>query len=109
MKIVMLACLVLSGLIAQAAVLIVRTMHVYDRFNLSVDYSAFNQAWQQIATGHLDPFQSLMWNGLSSGRETFVAPPFRARQNKGGRSRPAAGPPVRGSLDGPVSGRQHHG
>src|SRR5258708_7494974 len=42
----------------QVVVLMVRTMHVYDRFYLSVDYSTFQQAWQQIATGHLDPYLS---------------------------------------------------
>lgn len=47
------------GLFAlQAAGLVVYSAHVWQRFDLTNDFANFHQAWQQIATGHLDPYDT---------------------------------------------------
>jgi Predicted membrane protein (DUF2079) len=51
------AAVVLAG---QLAVLLVMTVRNYDSFNLSLDYSTFNQAWHQIAHGNLDPTNTIL-------------------------------------------------
>jgi hypothetical protein len=45
-------------LAAQLAVLLVRSLHQYRAFNLSVDFGLFFQAWHQIGHGHLSPYLS---------------------------------------------------
>jgi hypothetical protein len=52
-----LAAGVLFGL--QGVVLITMATVLYDRFNESVDTAIFVQAWSQIGSGHLDPWNSV--------------------------------------------------
>jgi hypothetical protein len=40
---------------AQLVGLVVYSVHIWRRFDLTSDFAAFHQAWQQIATGNLDP------------------------------------------------------
>jgi hypothetical protein len=42
-------------LVFQLARLLLHTRHQYNRFNLSVDFAIFHQAWHQIAHGHVNP------------------------------------------------------
>lgn len=42
-------------LTAQLAVLLIHSHRQYQRFDLSLDFAIFHQAWFQIAHGHLDP------------------------------------------------------
>jgi hypothetical protein len=46
-------------LVCQFSVLMARTLNFYRRFNLSVDYSTFEQAWHQIAIGDHNPIVTL--------------------------------------------------
>lgn len=41
---------------AQFAVLCAWSWHLWSRFSLTADMATFAQAWEQIATGHLDPY-----------------------------------------------------
>lgn len=42
----------------QAVILVVSSVRVYRSDNLSLDYAIFNQAWFQIAHGHLNPLST---------------------------------------------------
>ncbi|HXX89504.1 MAG TPA: DUF2079 domain-containing protein [Acidimicrobiales bacterium] len=42
-------------LLAHLAVLVVLVAHEYNRFNVSLDFGVFHQAWFEIAHGNLDP------------------------------------------------------
>jgi hypothetical protein len=39
----------------QLARLLLKSLHQYHQFNLSLDFAIFHQAWHQIAHGHLNP------------------------------------------------------
>jgi hypothetical protein len=47
--------LVLAPLAVQLGILLVRSHQQYGRYNLSLDFALFHQAWHQIATGDLNP------------------------------------------------------
>jgi hypothetical protein len=42
----------------QAAALIAWSRHLWSRFDLTSDFATFSQAWSQIGTGHLNPYES---------------------------------------------------
>jgi hypothetical protein len=42
----------------QAATLITWSRHLWSRFDLTSDFATFSQAWDQIGTGHLNPYES---------------------------------------------------
>jgi uncharacterized membrane protein (DUF485 family) len=44
---------------AQAVVLIIYSAHIYAHFDLTLDFGVFNQGWNQIAHGHLDPYSTI--------------------------------------------------
>jgi len=52
--------IVTGGLATQLAVLLSTAGREYAQFNLSFDFGIFHQAWQQIATGTLDPQITLL-------------------------------------------------
>lgn len=47
-------------LAVQLVVLLVRTYDRYDRYNLSIDFAVFHQAWHQIAHGDLSPQSTIL-------------------------------------------------
>lgn len=49
--------LVVAGLVlaAQLTLLLLRSWHQYQQFDVSMDFGIFHQAWHQIAHGHLSP------------------------------------------------------
>jgi len=50
----------LLPLAVQFVVLLVRTGDRYQRFNLSIDFAIFHQAWHQIAQGNLSPDSTIL-------------------------------------------------
>ncbi len=38
--------------------LVAWSRHLWDRFDLTSDFATFSQAWSQIGTGHLDPYET---------------------------------------------------
>lgn len=42
----------------QLIALLVWSWHLWTRFDLTADMATFSQAWQQIATGHLNPYET---------------------------------------------------
>jgi hypothetical protein len=44
--------------LVQAGGLIAWSRHLYSRFDLTSDFATFSQAWNQIGTGHLDPYDT---------------------------------------------------
>lgn len=42
----------------QLALLLVHTVYLWDHFDLTADFGQYSQAWQQIATGHLNPYDT---------------------------------------------------
>jgi hypothetical protein len=42
----------------QAAALIAWSRHLWSRFDLTNDFATFSQAWNQIGTGHLNPYET---------------------------------------------------
>jgi hypothetical protein len=42
----------------QAAMLVAWSRHLWIRFDLTQDFATFSQAWNQIGTGHLNPYES---------------------------------------------------
>ena len=48
---------------AQFLLLVRHSFYLYDHFDLTADFGQYSQAWQQIATGHLNPFDTTYpWN-----------------------------------------------
>jgi hypothetical protein len=42
----------------QFIVLVLHSVYLWDHFDLTADFGQYSQAWQQIATGHLDPYDT---------------------------------------------------
>jgi len=49
-----------AALLLQLVGMIVFTTVQYNRFDLTIDFANYSQAWSAIAHGHLDPYSSLM-------------------------------------------------
>jgi Predicted membrane protein (DUF2079) len=43
---------------AQFVLLVLHSWYLWDHFDLTADFGAYSQAWQQIATGHLNPYDT---------------------------------------------------
>lgn len=48
----------LAAFALQAATLIAWSRHLWSGFDLTNDFATFSQAWNQIGTGHLNPYES---------------------------------------------------
>jgi hypothetical protein len=47
----------------QLVLLILHSIYLWDHFDLTADFGQYSQAWQQIATGHLNPYDTTYaWN-----------------------------------------------
>jgi uncharacterized membrane protein len=42
----------------QFILLVLHSWYLWDHFDLTADFGAYSQAWQQIATGHLNPYDT---------------------------------------------------
>jgi uncharacterized membrane protein len=42
----------------QLILLLIHSWYLWDHFDLTADFGAYSQAWQQIATGHLNPYDT---------------------------------------------------
>ena len=42
----------------QFALLVTHSVYLWDHFDLTADFGQYSQAWQQIATGHLNPYDT---------------------------------------------------
>lgn len=52
-----------AAFVAQFAVLVDHSWYLWSHFDLTGDFAQYSQAWQQIATGHLDPYDTIYaWN-----------------------------------------------
>jgi hypothetical protein len=40
----------------QLILLLLHSVYLWDHFDLTADFGQYSQAWQQVATGHLDPY-----------------------------------------------------
>jgi hypothetical protein len=58
-----------AALLVQLVGMIVFTTVQYSRFDLTIDFANYSQAWVAIAHGHLDPYSSVM--GLRFWRNDF--------------------------------------
>jgi hypothetical protein len=47
----------------QFILLVLHSVYLWDHFDLTADFGQYSQAWQQIATGHLNPYDTTYaWN-----------------------------------------------
>lgn len=47
----------------QFVLLVLHSVYLWDHFDLTADFGQYSQAWQQIATGHLNPYDTTYaWN-----------------------------------------------
>lgn len=47
----------------QFLLLVLHSVYLWDHFDLTADFGQYSQAWQQIATGHLNPYDTTYaWN-----------------------------------------------
>ncbi len=46
-------------LFLQFAGLILLSVHIFNRFNLGIDFAEFNSAWTEIGKGHFDPYSTI--------------------------------------------------
>jgi hypothetical protein len=44
--------------VVQFVLLILHSVYLWDHFDLTADFGQYSQAWQQIATGHLNPYDT---------------------------------------------------
>ena len=47
-----------AAFLLQLAVLIAWSAHLWQRYSLTSDFATFSQAWDQIGTGHLNPYET---------------------------------------------------
>ena len=53
----------LGVFLVQFILLVVHSAYLWDHFDLTADFGQYSQAWQQIATGHLNPYDTTYaWN-----------------------------------------------
>ena len=48
----------LAAFAVQFILLLLHSRYLWDHFDLTADFGAYSQAWQQIATGHLNPYDT---------------------------------------------------
>jgi len=53
----------LGAFAVQFILLVLHSVYLWDHFDLTADFGQYSQAWQQIATGHLNPYDTTYaWN-----------------------------------------------
>ncbi|HEX4175636.1 MAG TPA: hypothetical protein VHY81_06940, partial [Acidimicrobiales bacterium] len=53
----------LAVFVVQFILLVIHSAYLWDHFDLTADFGQYSQAWQQIATGHLNPYDTTYaWN-----------------------------------------------
>jgi hypothetical protein len=53
----------LGVFVVQFILLVLHSVYLWDHFDLTADFGQYSQAWQQIATGHLNPYDTTYaWN-----------------------------------------------
>jgi hypothetical protein len=53
----------LAVFLVQFILLVIHSAYLWDHFDLTADFGQYSQAWQQIATGHLNPYDTTYaWN-----------------------------------------------
>jgi hypothetical protein len=53
----------LGAFALQFILLVLHSVYLWDHFDLTADFGQYSQAWQQIATGHLNPYDTTYaWN-----------------------------------------------
>jgi len=48
----------LAVFVIQFVLLVLHSVYLWDHFDLTADFGQYSQAWQQIATGHLNPYDT---------------------------------------------------
>jgi hypothetical protein len=48
-----------GAILLQFGALIVLSVHIFNRFNLGIDFADFSSAWTEIGQGHLDPSSTI--------------------------------------------------